>query len=46
MILSCYSNHGAELRGSMRLFYDAEHCDTVSSTAALYSGCPRFRSCL
>jgi hypothetical protein len=37
----------AELRGSLRLFYDAaEHYGTVSSTATLYSGCPGLRSCL
>jgi hypothetical protein len=37
----------AELRGSLRLFYDAaEHYGKVSSTVALHSGCTRLRSCL
>jgi hypothetical protein len=37
----------AELRGSLRLFYDAgEHYGIVNSTAALYSGCLGLRSCL
>ena len=37
----------AELRVSLRLFYDAaEHYSTVSSTAALHSGYPGLRYCL